>query len=71
MVGDELMPLAVLPIRDGTPTVLDADFLKNILEVEFDRIKADLQNDGNFPVGFSGRDPPQNFFFAPAESRLR
>ena len=57
------MLLTGLPVGNGTPPVFHSDLLEDILEVKLHGIKADFENDGNFPVGLARRDPAENLFF--------
>ncbi len=53
---------------DGMGPAGGAQFLQDVADVEFHGALADTLNPGNFPVGFSGSYPGQDFEFLGREA---
>ncbi len=51
--------------RDGLRTIVNAQFLKQVLDVKLDRIRRNILCRGNLFVGLPGRERGQYFQFTP------
>lgn len=60
----------VMDMREGGGSGFDFEFFKEIADVSVDGADADAEDDGDFAVSFSLRNPPKNFAFTTSQAKL-